>query len=106
MSLTITMEVLEFVGGGLLLLAVAYVVLRRALNVTIASWWAQVPQLVGQATGAVQLPKFKLMDVVGNAAQGILSDPSVKQAIAAKIKEAISGLGQSLQQPPGGKPPG
>lgn len=99
------MEVLEFIGGGLLLLAVAYVVLRRALNITIASWWAQVPQLVGQASSAVQLPKIKLMDVIGHAAQGILSDPSVKQAISTKIREAISGIGQGLQ-PPGGKPPG
>lgn len=100
------MELLEFIGGGLVLLFVAYVVLRRALNVTIASWVAQLPQLISQVSGSVQLPKFKIMDAIGTGLMGILADPQVKQALSTGIVKAIQGIGGQKQLPPGGLPPG
>lgn len=100
------MDVLEFLGAGLVLILVAYVVLRRALNITIASWITQLPQIVGQATQAIQVPKIKLMDAIGYGAMQILSDPSVKQAISGAISNALSGFGGQKGPPPGGIPPG
>lgn len=106
MSFLVTMEVLEFLGAGLVLIVVAYVVIRRALNVTIAQWVAQLPQFIGQMTGAVQLPKVKIMDAIGHGLMGILTDPNVKQALSQGITKAIQGIGGQKQLPPGGAPPG
>ena len=100
------MELLEFIGGGLVLLFVAYVVLRRALNVTIASWWAQLPQLVGQLSGSVQVPKIKILDALGYGAMQIMSDPNVKQALSQGLVKLIGGMGGQKQLPPGGPPVG
>ena len=100
------MEWYELLGVGLALLIVAYVVLRRALNVTIASWVAQLPQLISQVSGAVQLPKVKIMDAIGGGLMSILSDPHVRQALSQGIVKAIQGIGGQKQLPPGGPPVG
>lgn len=99
------MEWYELLAVGLVLLFVAYVVLRRALNVTIASWVAQLPQLVGQLSGAA-IPKIKIMDAIGGGLMGILTDPQVKQALSQGIVKAIQGFGGQKQLPPGGPPVG
>jgi type II secretory pathway component PulM len=98
------MEWYELLGVGLALLVVAYVVLRRALNVTIASWVAQLPQLISQVSGAVQLPKVKIMDAIGGGLMSVLSDPNVRQALSQGIVKAIRGIGGQKQLPP--PPPG
>ena len=106
MSLSVVMEWYEFLGVCILVIAIGYVAIRRALNVTIASWVGQLPQLISQVSGSVQLPKVKLMDALGYGAMQIMSDPNVKQAISQTITKALQGIGGQKQLPPGGPPVG